>query len=124
MASIIVVKGPNEGDHYPLGRRMLVIGRGENCPIQITDSQVSRKHLQIRHDADKDAYFALDMKSQNGVLVNGRKIDSETELQDGDTIEIGDSKLSFSVQDFPDRESAFDHYRKRGERSKATMENA
>ena len=53
MASIIVVTGSNKGDYYPLGHRTTVIGRDEALPIQILDPKVSRKHMQIRYDADK-----------------------------------------------------------------------
>ncbi len=121
MASIIVVFGPNEGDYYPLGRRTVVVGRDEKCAIQIVDDQISRKHLQIRHDEAEQSYHALDMKSSNGVSINGRQITVEASLVDGDIIELGNSKLMFFAQDFPDRKSAWDYYKLCGERDKGTM---
>lgn len=121
MASLVVVAGPNEGDYYPLGKRTAVIGRDEGVPIQITDSLVSRKHLQIRFDTSSESFHALDMKSANGSIINGRSLDRDIELVDGDMIELGNSKLMFSTQDFPDRESAMANYRKRGERGKSTL---
>lgn len=121
MASIVIVSGPNEGDYYPLGKRTVVIGRGENCPVQVVDDRVSRKHVQIRHENTDGAYHALDMRSANGVYINGRKIEDETPLRDGDVIEVGNSKISFSDQEFPDRESAMSHYKQRGERDRYTM---
>lgn len=122
MASLVVVKGPNEGDHYPVAHRTLVIGRAENCPIQIVDDQVSRKHLQIRYDAEAETHLVLDMQSANGVYIDGRKVEGEIALHDGDVIEIGDSQLAYFTGEFEDRESAFAHYRQRGERSKATLD--
>jgi pSer/pThr/pTyr-binding forkhead associated (FHA) protein len=121
MPSIIIVSGPNEGDYYPLGKRPMVVGRDEALPVQILDELVSRKHLQIRHDDRNATYYALDMKSANGVLVNGRKIAGETALADGDEIEIGKSKIVFTTQDFKDRTSAMNHWRTRGERGKSTL---
>jgi len=123
MASLIVTSGPNEGDYYPLAKRTLVIGRDEGCPVQLVDDQVSRKHLQIRLDEAKGKYFALDMKSANGVFINGRRIEhsTDTELLDGDVMELGKSKVMFTTADFKDRESALAHYRKRGERGKSTL---
>lgn len=121
MPSIIIVAGSNEGDYYPLGKRTLVAGRDEAVPIQIVDELVSRKHLQIRFDQSDSRYRALDMKSANGVFVNGRQIASETMLEDGDMIQIGNSKLMFTNQDFPDRESAMAHYHQQGERGKSTL---
>jgi len=121
MPSITVVSGHNQGDYYPLGKGTKVIGRDEGVPIQIVDELVSRKHVQVRLDDKTSKYYALDMKSANGVLVNGRKITSEIELQDGDEIELGNSKLMFSKQDFKDRESAMSHWRARGQRGKSTL---
>lgn len=121
MPSIIIVAGSNEGDYYPLGKRTMVAGRDEGVPIQIVDALVSRKHLQIRFEDAEARYHALDMKSANGVFVNGRQITQETALQDGDVIQIGNSKLMFTTQDFADRESAMAHYHKQGERGKSTL---
>ena len=121
MASILVVTGPNQGDYFPLGHRVIVVGRDEGCPIQIVDERVSRKHVQIRFDQADDRYHALDMKSGNGTLVNDRRISEAVSLADGDVIAIGVSELMFMAVDFPDRETAFEHYRKRGERTKSTV---
>jgi pSer/pThr/pTyr-binding forkhead associated (FHA) protein len=122
MASILIVAGPNEGDYYPMKKRTLVIGRDEGAAIQITDQRISRKHLQIRFDDAKNQYLALDMKSANGTLINGRGVSVETPLVDGDEIMIGSSKLVFSTTEFADRESAFANWKQRGERSKPTIQ--
>ena len=121
MASLLIVAGPNEGDYYPLGKRTMVVGRDEGCPIQILDDLVSRKHAQIRCEPSDGSYHALDMRSANGLYINSRKIDSETALCDGDIIEVGNSKLMFAEQTFEDRESALNHYKKRGERQRSTL---
>src|SRR5690606_7288479 len=85
MPSLIVVAGPNEGDYYPLGKRTIVIGRQEGCPVQIVDDRVSRRHVQIRCEegaGEEGRYHLLDMKSQNGTFVNGRRIEAEVVLED------------------------------------------
>jgi pSer/pThr/pTyr-binding forkhead associated (FHA) protein len=120
MASIIVTSGPQKGDYYPLGQRTNVIGRDEALPVQILDELVSRKHLQIRFDKDKKRYYAFDMKSKHGVLINGRKISNETILADGDKINIGRTTLLFADKDFDNRESALSHFKKVGERIHTT----
>ena len=121
MASLLIVAGPNEGDYYPLGKRTMVVGRDEGCPIQVLDDLVSRKHAQIRCDPADGSYHILDMKSANGLYINSRKVEAEMVLRDGDIIEVGNSKLMYADQTFEDRESAFDHYKKRGERSRSTL---
>jgi pSer/pThr/pTyr-binding forkhead associated (FHA) protein len=120
MASLIVLDGPRKDDYYPLGRRTNVIGRDEALMVQILDERVSRKHLQISYDKDKNEYHALDMSSKHGVFVNGNKIKEKTRLVDGDSIMIGSTTLWFTVNDFPDKESALSHYKKVGERSRPT----
>jgi pSer/pThr/pTyr-binding forkhead associated (FHA) protein len=120
MASVIVTNGKQEGDYYPLGHRTNVIGRDEALPIQILDHMVSRKHLQIRFDASTNRYFAFDMKSRNGVYVNNRKIEGEVALRDGDVVLLGLTSLLFTDQDFKDKESALQHYKKVGERMRVT----
>lgn len=121
MPSLTIVAGPNEGDYYPLGKRPMVVGRDEAVPIQLRDDLVSRKHVQIRLDTGDERFHLLDMKSANGTVVNGRGITSETILDDGDIIEVGNSKLMFSMRDFDDRTSALEHYKQRGERGKSTL---
>lgn len=121
MASIIITNGEQKGDYYPLGHRTNVIGRAENVPIQILDDLVSRKHLQIRYDKDESRYYALDMKSRHGVLINGARIKEETALVDADWIRIGQTDLLFTEKDFDDRESALSHFKKVGERSRPTQ---
>ena len=121
MASILVATGNQKGDYYPLGHRTNVVGRDEALPIQILDEHISRKHLQIRFDKDNQRYYAVDMKSKFGVLINGIKIDKETILNDGDYITIGDTSLLFTLKDFKDRESALSHFKKVGERNRPTV---
>jgi pSer/pThr/pTyr-binding forkhead associated (FHA) protein len=121
MASLIVLDGSQKDSYYPLGRRTSVIGRDEALMIQILDERISRKHLQISYDKDNDKYNALDMSSKHGVCINGCKIEEETRLVDGDRITIGTTTLWFTVNDFPDKESALSHYKKVGERSRPTF---
>ncbi len=120
MASLLIVSGPSQGAYYPLGNRTIVVGRDEGAAVQVNDDKVSRKHLQIRR-SDKGSYIALDMKSANGTRFNGRAVTTEVELKDQDEIEVGSSKLVFTTADFPDRESAFNQWKKRGERGKPTI---
>lgn len=121
MASIVVVEGPDKDKYWPLGHRTNVIGRDEALPIQIVDSKVSRKHMQIRYDKERDSYLALDMKSKHGVFINSSKIDDEVVLSDNDYIQIGETLILFTLKDFTDRESALNHYKKVGERRYPTM---
>jgi pSer/pThr/pTyr-binding forkhead associated (FHA) protein len=120
MASIIVTSGQQKGEFLPLGRRVSVIGRAENLPLQLLDDAVSRKHLRIRFDEATSRYYAEDMESRHGTLLNGRRIEGATALAEGDEILTGQTTLLFTNEDFDDRESALSHYKQYGERSRPT----
>lgn len=122
MPSITIVSGPNEGDYYPVGKRTLVIGRDEACPVQVVDARASRKHVQIRFDERTSQHVAIDMKSANGTFINGRTLIAEVPLIDGDIITIGESRIVYNEQEFPDKASALDHYKQRGQRGRSTLE--
>jgi pSer/pThr/pTyr-binding forkhead associated (FHA) protein len=123
MASIIVLTGKQKDDYYPLGHRTNVIGRDEALMVQILDKKVSRKHMKIRYDADKDKYYAVDMNSKHGVFINSEKLNKERELAEGDYITIGSTSLFFTLKDFKDRESALSHFKKVGERMTTTLDD-
>jgi len=122
MASIIIITtGQQKGEYLPLGRRINVIGRAENLPMQVLDDLVSRKHLRIRYDEEKNEHIAEDMNSKHGVLVNHRKITEPVVLKEGDQLRIGQTTLMFTEKDFDNRQSALEHYKKIGEGNRPTM---
>lgn len=109
MACLIISTGDQSGTYFPLSNRPLAAGRDPAREIQIIDARVSRKHFVIRKNGDD--YVICDMRSQNGVFVNGDKV-QEAQLQDGDRIEVGDTTLVFRMSDDPDRTDALQTYRK------------
>jgi pSer/pThr/pTyr-binding forkhead associated (FHA) protein len=121
MASIIMTSGDQKGEFLPLGRRTSVIGRAENLPLQVLSSLISRKHLRVFFDKNTSKYYAEDLKSKHGVIINKHKIFDVTVLNDGDEILIGDVALLFTDKDFDDRESALSHYKKVGEQKRTTI---
>jgi len=106
MASIIVMTRPQEGDYYVLDRGINVIGRSEKLSIHILDMTVSREHMKICFDEDKQKYFAVDMGSRHGVFIDGVKIGDKEKLIEGNHIIIGQTELLFTLQDITNRESA------------------
>jgi len=73
--------------------KTLKIGRDVANDIVITDSKVSRNHLQI---SNEDGHFTItDLGSTNGTFVNGCKIDGEIEICVGDIIKIGNTVLTW-----------------------------
>ena len=120
MASLLIISGTSSGDYYLLKGRSVLIGRDDDSPIQIVDEAVSRRHLRIRHD-DGDRYVAEDLDSANGTFVNDERIDRGRPLVDGDILKLGTTEIMFCAVDFADGETAFQHYRRRGEGDKSTI---
>lgn len=121
MASIMIVSGPAEGRYHQLARASVVVGRHEDSGIQIVDELISGHHLELRFDEADHAYHAVDLHSTNGVCINDQLVTADTRLVDGDVIDIGNSRLVYSVKEFPDRESAFAHLKLPGERFRSTV---
>lgn len=84
------------GTLHPLRAPGLVIGRGAEADLRISDPGVSRTHLDIVIEDDR--VYAVDMGSTNGILVDGRKVE-RAELRDGSTIKIGHTEMVLRVED-------------------------
>ena len=66
MATIYIIKGPNNGGIFTLAEDTCVLGRSEKCSIKLDDDRVSGSHLSISFDPDKSVYLAEDARSTNG----------------------------------------------------------
>lgn len=109
MASLFIMSGDQAGTYFQLANRPLAAGRDPARDIQIKDPKVSRKHFQIRKQADD--FELVEFKSLNGVHVNGARISGEVLLKDGDEIIVGDTKLVFYTTDDPERTNALHKFR-------------
>ena len=121
MALIIVVTGPNNGDYSPLGETPIIIGRDDNCDLQIVDPVVSRKHLQVEVDAVSNCTRAINLSNTNGTRINDLEIKTVATLNDGDVIQIGDTLLLYVVKDVPDIDEAVNNYRRRSVSKHSTL---
>jgi hypothetical protein len=86
-----------EGKRMPVGPGGAVIGRSRECDIVLQDSNVSRRHAEIRPTGG-DGWTITDLGSTNGVRVNGRAIDGAMPLQPGDEIAVGTVDVRFEVE--------------------------
>lgn len=120
MGSLIVISGKQRGEYLPLGQRTSVIGRSESLPLQILDDGVSRRHFRIQFNKESKKYYAEDMNSRHGTLINMRRINEKAALSEGDQIIVGETSLLFTEKDFDTQESALMHCKQVGEKSKTT----
>ena len=120
MATLIIISGKQRGEYLPLGQRTSVIGRSESLLLQILDDGVSRRHFRVVFDKESKKYYAEDMNSRHGTLINMRRINKRTALSEGDQIIVGETSLLFTEKDFDTQESALMHCKQVGERAKTT----
>jgi diguanylate cyclase (GGDEF)-like protein len=84
--------GSGMGTRYPLTGSALVIGRENDCDIQIHDHSVSRRHARIL--TGTDGHYAVDLQSTNGTFVNDVPA-SMRKLKDGDYLRVGNCIYRF-----------------------------
>jgi pSer/pThr/pTyr-binding forkhead associated (FHA) protein len=73
------------------GQGDLVIGRGNECGMQILCPDMSRQHCRLRiHD---DEVKVCDLQSRNGTFVNGERIREERRLANADVLGLGSTLL-------------------------------
>lgn len=81
-----------EGRRIPVADQPVVIGRLSSCDISLGDPQVSRRHAEVRRDAE--GFCVFDLGSTNGTAVNGAPV-RERRLSDGDELRIGSATIRF-----------------------------
>ena len=91
--NLVMFKSDGQRKDFPLINSVSVIGRGEECDLQIPLLNVSRRHCELR--LDQDVIRVKDLASSNGTYLNNQRI-SEGELTAGDRLAIG--PIVFTVQ--------------------------
>ena len=78
-----------------LGEGEHVLGRDPDLELFLDSSSVSRRHAVIRIIGD--AATVEDLGSKNGTFLGDRRLESPTELVDGDHIRVGSIELKFTA---------------------------
>jgi len=74
------------------------IGKGPRNDVVIADPAVSTAHAIIRRDGS--SFTISDIGSRNGTYVNGDRVSDTRQLNHGDVIGIGLTKLTFRIGDY------------------------
>ena len=104
VAYLIIQEAEEGGKVYRLvDRQVTTIGRAPTNRIVLDDEVCSRTHCEIFYS--DGAWYIRDLGSRNGTLVQGIPIAQDHELEEADTIEIGDSEaiFTFDVSRFSSR---------------------
>ena len=83
-----------DGSRITLGDDPVTIGRQAECDVVLSDTNVSRKHAEVRRQGEE--YVLIDLGSTNGSKVNGARV-KEHPLNDGDEITLGKTLLRFEA---------------------------
>ncbi|MFY9488205.1 MAG: DUF3662 and FHA domain-containing protein [Solirubrobacterales bacterium] len=73
-----------------------VIGRGREADIKLDDPNISRRHVQFSVDGGQ--WLVSDLGSTNGTRLHGQIIDRAEPLRSGDTIQVGNTFLTFVLE--------------------------
>jgi two-component system cell cycle response regulator len=93
---LVVLEGSSVGEVYKIEKPLTVLGRDAKCDITIWEEGVSRQHAQI--EKKNQSYVISDLGSTNGTFINGSPA-TQTPIQEGDKIRLGDILFRFSFQD-------------------------
>jgi pSer/pThr/pTyr-binding forkhead associated (FHA) protein len=87
-----IVAGPDAGRMRRFRGVRMVIGRAPGCDWRLSDGSISRRHLELV--LGDNGVLLRDLGSGNGTVVNAEKV-AEAQLEDGDEIVIGATRISF-----------------------------
>ncbi len=94
MPRLIVIRGADEGKQFDLAEPVVTVGRDAANRIRLHDTEVSRRHAELRHSPD--GYRLTDVGSANGCFVNNQAI-KDVLLKPGDQVQIGQTLLVYSA---------------------------
>jgi len=80
---------------YVLDHPSYVIGRDLDCSIVIQSKYLSRHHALLIRDAE--SWMVLDLKSTNGITVNGREVQF-SRLRENDVVGLGEHLMKLTAK--------------------------
>jgi CRP-like cAMP-binding protein len=75
----------------------LTVGRGESSQLRLPDELVSERHCCIYRGSTGWRHWVEDLGSDNGTLLDGRKLIRRAVLRGGELIQVGSVKLRFRL---------------------------
>jgi signal transduction histidine kinase len=98
---LFVIQGADQGKRFELKSKPMALGRDNSNPIRLHDTEVSRRHAEVRH-ADS-MYRVFDLGSANGTYLNGKPVD-QAPLRSGDRLQLGQTVMLFNEGSAPERD--------------------
>lgn len=99
---LVVVGGAHDGRVIPVRRAKYIIGRSKECQLRPGCNLVSRRHCVLLL---QDGHVVVeDLRSTNGTVVNGEKIENPRELTHGDHLHVGSMEFELRMFDEVEKE--------------------
>lgn len=76
---------------------IMIIGRGHNATVRVSDPYVHRVHAHVRWDADSQAHIIAHGGGENSTYLDQKKLRSPSRLSDGARIRIGRTELVYRI---------------------------
>jgi pSer/pThr/pTyr-binding forkhead associated (FHA) protein len=93
---LVVASGSRAGQAISINLPKFFIGRADDCHLKPKSELISRYHCAIL--TEEGGYVAVrDMKSKNGIFVNGERVVGEKEVKTGDKFVVGPLEFVFQV---------------------------
>lgn len=73
----------------------VTVGRAPGCEVRIKSSTISRRHFQMQ--VNERAAFVRDLESKNGTFLNGQRLESVTQVRDGDQLTAGRVRMKVNL---------------------------
>jgi len=91
--SLFVIRGNDQGTRFELNEPTIGLGRDSSNRVQLHDTEVSRRHAEIRRV--DGGYAIADLESSNGTYVNGQRIRLHR-LRSGDRVQVGRTLMLYT----------------------------
>jgi hypothetical protein len=114
--ALVCLTGLDIGRRFALAQAEVELGRGAGADVRVRDRAVSRRHAKVTRRPDGH-FWVEDLRSPNGVYVDGARVLGAAELRPGAVIELGHCLLRFDPGEDPPKSAPLDWAQ--GERSQA-----
>lgn len=95
-ATLTAVDGPDLGLAFPLSSRTVTVGKGRDCDVVLTDSAVSKKHMELTLVGH--SVRVKDLGSTNGTWIGKTKV-IESLVPTGSVVFVGRTRLHLRADD-------------------------
>jgi len=92
VSKLVIFRGDDVETEIHLGSRAIRIGRDSRNDIVLDDKSVTRFHAEVR--PENGSFVIVDMKSRNGVWMNGKQIKGKAPLMLGTAVTLGAYELA------------------------------